>query len=149
MEKGSYYGLTIGDLNADGNFDIFAGSYRRGVRIFLGDGRGDFSRIPSPTEVMQRRAKGQKQTAAGVGEFPRPEKDRSFWQVLALDLDQDGRDDILAGSLDSQGISAWRSLGRARGLKRDHIGRQGMGALKAHFRASTFILMKKESVHYR
>jgi len=112
LEKGSYYGLTIGDLNADGNFDILAGSYRRGVRIFLGDGRGDFSRIRSPAEVMERRAKGQKQTAAGVGEFPRPEKDRSFWQVLALDLDQDGRDDILAGSLDSQGISAWRSLGK-------------------------------------
>jgi len=111
LEKGSYYGLTIGDLNADGNFDIFAGSYRRGVRIFLGDGRGDFSRIRSPAEVMARRAKGQKQTAAGVGEFPRPEKDRSFWQVLALDLDNDGRDDILAGSLDSQGISAWRSRG--------------------------------------
>lgn len=111
LEKGSYYGLTIGDLNADGNFDIFAGSYRRGVRIFLGDGRGDFSRIPSPAEVMERRVKGQKQTAAGVGEFPRPQKHRSFWQVFALDLDKDGRDDILAGSLDSQGISAWRSLG--------------------------------------
>ncbi len=112
LDKGSFYGLNIGDLNADGNFDIFAGSYRHGVRIFLGDGRGDFSRIPSPAEVMERRAKGQKQTAAGVGEFPRPEKDRSFWQVLAVDLDKDGRDDILAGSLDSQGISAWRSLGK-------------------------------------
>jgi len=111
LEKGSYYGLSIGDLNADGNFDIFAGSYRRGVRIFLGDGRGDFSRTPSPAETMKRRAKGQKQTAAGVGDLPRPEKDRSFWQVLAIDLDQDGRDDILAGSLDSQGISAWRSRG--------------------------------------
>jgi len=112
LEKGSYYGLTIGDLNADGNFDIFAGSYRQGVRLFLGDGRGNFSSLFSPAEVMERRAKGQNQTAAGVGEFARPQKDRSFWQVLAIDLDKDGRDDILAGSLDSQGISAWRSLGK-------------------------------------
>jgi protein involved in polysaccharide export with SLBB domain len=65
----------------------------------------------SPAEVIKRRAKGQKQTAAGVGEFPRPEKNRSFWHVLAVDLDQDGRDDILASSLDSQGIIAWRNLG--------------------------------------
>ena len=40
------------------------------------------------------------------------EKTSSYWQVLALDLDQDGRDDIIAGSLDSQGIRAWRSLGK-------------------------------------
>ncbi|CAB1063600.1 hypothetical protein D1BOALGB6SA_8383 [Olavius sp. associated proteobacterium Delta 1] len=110
LENGSFYGLSIGDLNADGNFDIFAGSYRRGVRIFVGDGRGNFSKILSPAEVMTRRAKGQKQTAAGVGEFSRPEKNRSFWQVLAMDIDGDGLNDILAGSLDSQGISAWRNL---------------------------------------
>jgi protein involved in polysaccharide export with SLBB domain len=111
LEKGSYYGLSIGDLNSDGHFDIFAGSPRNGARIFLGNGRGEFSRLMSPAEVMERRAKGQKQTAAGVGEFPRPEKGRSFWHVLALDLDKDGRDDILAGSLDSQGVRAWRNLG--------------------------------------
>jgi protein involved in polysaccharide export with SLBB domain len=35
----------------------------------------------------------------------------SYWQVLAVDLDRDGRDDILASSLDSQGITAWRNLG--------------------------------------
>ncbi len=40
LERGSFYGLHIGDLNKDGNFDIFAGSYRKGARIFLGDGRG-------------------------------------------------------------------------------------------------------------
>jgi polysaccharide export outer membrane protein len=111
LGKGSFYGLNIGDLNSDGHFDIFAGSYRKGVRIFLGDGRGNFKKMLNPAEVIKRRAKGQKQTAAGVGEFPRPEKDRSFWHVLAVDLDQDGRDDILASSLDSQGIIAWRNLG--------------------------------------
>ena len=62
---------------------------------------------------MKRRAKGQgqKQTTAGVGELPLPEENRSFWHVLAIDLDADGRDDILASSLDSQGIIAWRNLG--------------------------------------
>jgi len=111
LEKGSFYGLTIGDLNGDGHFDILAGSHRNGVRIFLGDGRGDFTRRMSPDEVIARRAKSQKLTAAGVGDLPRPEKNRSFWQVLAIDLDNDGRDDILASSLDSQGIRAWRNLG--------------------------------------
>ena len=110
--KGNFYGLSIANLNGDEYFDILAGSYRKGVRIFLGDGRGEFHRILSPAEVLERRAKGQKQTAAGVGDLPRPEKNRSFWQVLAIDLDKDGRDDILAGSLDSQGIKAWRNLGK-------------------------------------
>ena len=111
LEKGSFYGLSICDLNSDGHFDILAGSHRKGVRIFLGDGSGDFVRILSPSEVLERRVKVQSKTAAGVGELPAPEKNRSFWQVLALDLDRDGREDILAGSLDSQGIKAWRNTG--------------------------------------
>lgn len=111
LEKGSYYGLNVGDLNSDGHFDILAGSHRKGVRIFLGDGRGNFRRILSPDEVLERRVKGQAKTAAGVGELPRPDKNRSFWHVIALDLNQDGHDDLLAGSLDSQGIRAWRNLG--------------------------------------
>jgi protein involved in polysaccharide export with SLBB domain len=111
LEKGSYYGLSIADLNDDGHFDILAGSHRKGVRIFQGDGRGNFRRILSPDEVLARRVKGQAKTVGGGGEIPRPEKNRSFWQVLALDLNQDGHDDILAGSLDSQGIRAWRNTG--------------------------------------
>ena len=112
LEKGSYYALSIGDLNSDGHFDILAGSHRKGVQIFLGDGRGDFHKILSPDQVLKRRANVQAKTAAGVGEVPSPEKNRSYWQVLALDLDGDGRDDVLAGSLDSQGIRAWRNLGK-------------------------------------
>lgn len=112
IEMGSFFGLSIADFNQDGHFDILSGSNRNGVRIFLGDGRGAFEKILSPAEVIARRAKGQKGTAAGVGESPRPSKNRSFWHVLAFDLDDDGRQDIIAGSLDSQGIKAWRNLGK-------------------------------------
>ncbi len=112
VEKGSFFGLSVADFNQDGHFDILAGSNRNGVRIFLGDGRGAFEKILSPVEAMNRRAKGHKGTATGVGEFPRPPKDRSYWHVMALDLDQDGLQDIIAGSLDSEGIKAWRNLGK-------------------------------------
>jgi len=111
LEKGSFYGLSLGDLNNDGNFDLLAGTYRDGVRIFLGNGRGDFSKILSPLEVIARQAKVQSKTTAGVGELPAPQKNRSFWKVVALDFDEDGLVDILAGSLDAQGVRAWRNLG--------------------------------------
>ncbi len=114
LEKGSFYGLNIGDLNKDGNFDIFAGSYRKGVRIFVGDGRGDFSSLMTPEQYLKRKIKGQSRTAAGVGEAPVPKKNRSYWSVLAVDLDEDGLVDIIAGSLDSDGIKAWRNRGEGR-----------------------------------
>ncbi len=114
LERGSFYGLNIGDLDKDGNFDIFAGSYRKGVRIFMGDGRGDFSSLMTPDEYLKRKVKGQSRTAAGVGEAPAPKKNRSYWAVLAVDLDEDGLVDIVAGSLDSDGIKAWRNRGEGR-----------------------------------
>jgi polysaccharide export outer membrane protein len=84
VSKGSYYGLNVGDVDGDGNMDIFAGSYREGVQIFQGDGKGEFVMASSP------------------------EKAGSFWQVLPVDLDGDGRMDLLASSLDSEGVKAWR-----------------------------------------
>ncbi len=112
LEEGNFYGLDIGDLNKDGNFDIFAGSYRKGIRIFLGDGRGNFSSLMSPEEYLARKAKNQPNTASGVGKDPAPKKYRSFWKVLAVDLDEDGQVDIVAGSLDAEGIKAWRNRGK-------------------------------------
>jgi protein involved in polysaccharide export with SLBB domain len=114
IERGSFYGLSIGDLNKDGNFDILAGTLKNGVRIFVGDGRGDFSAIMTPDEYLKRKAKTQSKTAAGVGEAPAPKKNRSYWTVLAMDLDEDGLMDILAGSLDGEGIKAWRNRGKGR-----------------------------------
>ena len=48
LEMGNFYALTVGDLNRDGHMDLFAGTYRNGIRIYLGDGRGGFFRLSSP-----------------------------------------------------------------------------------------------------
>jgi len=112
LEKGSFYGLSIGDLDGDGNFDIFAGSHRNGVRIFLGDGRGDFKKVLSPEAYLKRRPTAQAQSAGDKDESRRPQENRSYWSVLALDLDEDGRMDVIAGSLDGDGIKAWRNKGK-------------------------------------
>ncbi|MDX2502665.1 MAG: FG-GAP-like repeat-containing protein [Deltaproteobacteria bacterium] len=114
IEQGSFYGLSSGDLNQDGSFDILAGSFRNGIRIFTGDGRGGFTARMTPDEYLKRKIKTQSKTAAGVGEAKAPKKNRSYWSVLALDLDQDGLMDIVAGSLDSDGIKAWRNRGGGR-----------------------------------
>ena len=111
LEKGNFYGLSIGDLNGDGNFDIFAGSYRDGVRIFLGDGQGAFSRILSPEEHLRRKGKAQPKQTEDVVQSSSPKENRSYWTVLSLDLDEDGLMDILASSLDSEGIRTWRNKG--------------------------------------
>jgi polysaccharide export outer membrane protein len=64
--------------------DLFAGTYRNGIRIYLGDGRGGFSRLSSP-----------------VGK-------NNFWKVLVGDIDSDGSQELVASSLDSQGIWVWK-----------------------------------------
>ena len=114
LERGSFYGLSIGDLNKDGNFDIFAGSYKQGIRIFMGDGRGDFSALMTPEQYLERKAKNQPPTAPGVEKASAAKKDRSYWTVLSMDLDKDGLVDIVAGSLDSDGLKAWRNRGKGR-----------------------------------
>ena len=91
-----------------------AGSYKNGIRIFVGGGRGDFSAIVTPDEYLKRRAEPQKITVSGAGDTPEPIENPSYWSVLAMDLDQDGLVDIVAGSLDSDGIQAWRNRGDGR-----------------------------------
>jgi len=87
VSKGSFYGLSVGDVNADGNMDVLAGSHRKGVQIFIGDGRGGFTSTSSL------------------------EENDSFWQALSIDLNGDGLMDLLAGSVNSKGIKAWKNAG--------------------------------------
>ncbi len=109
LAKGSFYGLSTGDLNGDGNLDVFAGSHRRGVRLFEGDGRGNFIKVRSPEAYFKRQARVESKTATGIGETPPPEKNASYWSVQVLDLNEDGRADVLAGSVTGKGIKAWLS----------------------------------------
>jgi len=84
LEMGNFYALTVGDLNRDGHVDLFAGTYRQGIRIYLGDGHGGFSRLSSPV------------------------KKNNFWKVITGDVDSDGVQELIASSLDSQGIWFWK-----------------------------------------
>jgi polysaccharide export outer membrane protein len=87
LSQGSYYGLSTADVNGDGNIDILAGTYRQGAQLFLGDGRGKFTQTPALSSPQ------------------------SFWKVLAVDLDQDGIMELLAGSIEDQGIGCWKKTG--------------------------------------
>ncbi len=89
LVKGSYYGLTVGDIDSDGNFDIIAATYRAGVQIFFGNGRGEFTKYSSIEEIG------------------------SYWDVLLIDIDGDDKHDILASSIDTNGVQAWRNRGRS------------------------------------
>ena len=87
---GSFYALSTADIDGDGNPDLLAGTYRNGIKIFLGDGRGNFNETSSPI------------------------KEGSFWKVLPTDLNGNGRPDLLAGSIDNKGIQAWINEGENR-----------------------------------
>jgi protein involved in polysaccharide export with SLBB domain len=84
LEMGNFYALTVGDLNRDGHMDLFSGTYRHGIRIYLGDGRGGFFKVSSPVNK------------------------KNFWKVLTGDVDSDGVQELVASSLDSQGIWVWK-----------------------------------------
>lgn len=104
ISKGSFYRLTPGDINGDGHLDIIAGTYRSGVRVFVGDGRGGFNEVPGPSQAeitMQ---------GSGVDEgitFDKMRKANSYWQAVPLDSDRDGNMEIFAGSPEDKGIKHW------------------------------------------
>jgi len=104
LGKGSFYRLSPGDINGDGNLDIVAGTYRSGVRVFTGDGQGAFVEILGPDnkeEILKSTDNG-----SGVY-FDKMKKQNSFWQALLIDVDRDNKVEILAGSPEDKGLKMW------------------------------------------
>jgi len=83
LEKGSFYGLTLADLNDDGHPDILSAAYRGGVRIFSNRGNGSFYKENSPIHTG------------------------SFWKVIPIAMDESGARGLLASSLDAGGLVVW------------------------------------------
>ena len=84
LEQGSFYGVRAADLNGDGHLDIIATTYRAGVSVFVGDGKGGFADVPKPQDWG------------------------SFWDVAVTDLDKDGARNLVATSIDGNGLQTWQ-----------------------------------------
>lgn len=101
---GNFYALSAADLNNDGRLDLVAGTYKTGIRIFHGDGRGGFD---EKMRVKTQRPEEASGDGAVVQTLESLDRETSFWQGLPVDLNGDGWTDIVAGSLDHQGVYAW------------------------------------------
>jgi len=112
ISYGHFFGINIGDVDSDGIPDLLAGSYRLGPQIFQGDGRGGFTQIIGPAEYVKREVKAHPNQNRYSEEKIIELAEESFWTVLPVDLDGDGRVDVLASSVNQHGILAWRNKGK-------------------------------------
>ncbi len=101
LESGNFYALSTGDLDGDGHLDLFSGTYQNGISVYLGNGQGDFLRQNPPVD------------------------EDSFWKVIVGDVDGDGEKELVASSLDSQGVWVWKWRGRGLSPLADFFGSSG------------------------
>ncbi len=81
--EGSFLGIDTADINNDGNLDILVAANFDGVRIYFGDGKGNFPE----NHVFTKKG--------------------SFRMTRAVDVDQNGLLDVVATSNDNHGILIW------------------------------------------
>ncbi len=82
----SYRGVALADVTGDGTLDVLAATYRDGIYLFPG---GDPNAAECP--VIQ---------------------EGSFWSLLALDADHNGRNEVYASSSNGQGVVGWEFSGK-------------------------------------
>jgi hypothetical protein len=132
---GRFKNIEIADINNDGNIDLIASSIgiKGGIKIWYGDGKGNWS--PSIdldiTGYIIGLGAGDVDQDGWIdiitsiyyqgitilynkkdGSFSKAKsiiKHDSFWDILLLDWDNDGKKDIFASSMESNGILSWRN----------------------------------------
>jgi hypothetical protein len=88
-DSGDYLEICTDDFDSDGNLDLVSGGVygTRGIKLFLGDGTGDWTDASSA--------------------FP-PSGERVGCEVR--DMDGDQRPDILFGRYDEKGLEVWKNI---------------------------------------
>jgi hypothetical protein len=89
--NGNFFGLTFADINKDGNLDIVAASQSNGVRVYTGDGAGNWSAV-----AVQPPNNGGS-------------------DVRVADLDNDGNMDIVAGTPGTGGTNTGMHIYKGNG----------------------------------
>ncbi len=134
MTQGAFHGITAADLNQDGIIDIIAAGENPGggIRAWLGKGKdpewgevnilskGEFWSVRvidlNGDDIPDVMATGKGtgiQIWEGLGkgklnQMASPVSDGSFWYADALDRDGDGRMDIVASTMDGNGLRFWK-----------------------------------------
>ncbi len=89
-----WLGLTVLDVERDGDLDVIAVANGREPILLLNDGNADFTLAPANTRF--------------------PGSPVSAWRVAAADVDGDGFDDLLIGAVTNYQSQLWRNDGTGR-----------------------------------
>ncbi len=84
LARGEFWSVRVEDMNGDNIPDAMATGKETGILIWEGLGKGKMNRMASPVSTG------------------------SFWHAAALDRDGDGRVDIVASTMNGNGLRFWK-----------------------------------------